>query len=163
MSANKKPRKAYRPRKVTADTLRLAIFGAAKPAPEERAEIMDKVSQAISRLSDGSASEHDWSVVSGALSVADEIEKRGIVRGVQDQIDRAAAAMQRIYDSAWSSGAWGCNPPGAEDIEAIQEFEAIHKFQIDQLSRGELLDVIDRAQRSIKKAGHTVAIEKAEA
>ena len=101
MSRNKKPRKAYRPKKVTADTLGLALHYAAKPAKQDIDEVLRPLRAAVKALRQGMATEHDWSLTAGSLSLARAIERKGtVVRGLHEHIATTERTMQAIYDRA---------------------------------------------------------------
>lgn len=153
MGTNKKPRKAYRPKPVTAFTLDLAIHHAAKPAKEDRDQVQSLLVNSMKALREGRATELDWSVVAGSVTVARKIEASKIVTGLLPEIDAADAALQMIYNRATSSGRWLAPTLHHQEIKTLQELVNLHKFQLDQLGRGELLGLLDKAVTQVNNDG----------
>ena len=145
MSRNKRPRKPYRPKPVTADTLGLALHFAAKPTKEDREEVLSVLRQAIKALRAGVATEHDWSVAAGGVSVAQAIERQGIVRGLREHITTTEQALQAIYDRAMrvGGGRWVRTSLWFDEMDALANFLELHTFQVHQLGRAEMLAAID--------------------
>ena len=158
MSANKKPRKAYRPRPVTADTMALALHYAAKPAAADCAEVLATLAQSVKALREGVATEHQWCTVAGSVTVALAIESRGIVSGLQEHLASAEATLQAIYDRAMRNGRWACVTLYFNELDTLAAFFALHKFQIHQLGRAEFLAAIDAAQKHTIAQGHTASL-----
>lgn len=154
MSANKKPRKAYRPKPVTAFTMQLAIHNAAKPAKEDRDQVQSLLVASMKALREGRATELDWSVVAGSVTVARKIEASKIVKGIQPEIDAADAALQQVYNRATCSGRWFAPTLHHQEIKTLQELVNLHKFQLDQLGRAELLNLLDKAATQVNNDGH---------
>ena len=153
MSRNKKPRKAYRPRPVTADTMALAKHYAAKPAAADRAEVLGMLRQAVKALREGVATEQQWSIAAGSVSVALAIERQGIVRGLHGHFKLAEQALQDIYDRAIHAGGgrWVRVTLYFNELDALADLLTFHAYQVRQLGRAEMLAAIDAAQK------HTIA------
>ena len=160
MSANKKPRKAYRPRPVTAHTMTLALHYAAKPAAADRREVLGILSSAIQALREGVATEHQWSIAAGSVTVALAIERQGIVRGLQGHLKAAEESLQAIYDRALRTGGgrWVRVTLYYQELDALQTFLELHTFQVLQLGRAEFLAAIDAAQKDTIAQGHTASV-----
>lgn len=160
MSRNAKPRKAYRPRPVTRHTLAVAIDGAAKPAADDRAQVIAPVAQAIRALREGVATQMQWSIASGALSVAMAIERQGVVRGLLGHLQAAGTALQAIYDRAIRTGGgrWVRVTLYGSEIEDLQLLLELHTYQINQLGRAEFLAVIAAAEKDVLAQGHTAFV-----
>jgi hypothetical protein len=157
MSANKKPRKAYRPRPVTAHTMQLAKHYAAKPAAADRAQVLCELHKAIQALREGVATEHQWSIAAGSVAVALAIEHQGIVRGLLGHLKTAELSLQDIYDRALRSGGgrWVRVTLYYQELDALQTFLDLHAFQVGQLGRAEFLAAIDAAQKDTIAQGFT--------
>lgn len=155
MSANKRPRKAYRPRPVTAETMKLAIYRAAKPPAADRADVLDMVRQAVKSLREGVATEHQWGIVSGAVSLALAIEQQGIVRGMLGHFKVAEQALQDIYDRATLKGArpWLRTTLYFNELDAIADLLTFHAYQWKQLGRAELIAAANKAQKNTASEG----------
>ncbi len=155
MSRNKRPRKAYRPRPVVANTLDLALHHAAKPAAADRDEVLGILRQAIRALREGVATEHQWSIVAGSVAVAQAIERGGIVRGLHEHLRATESTLQAIYDRAMQAGRWTRATLYGPELAALDTFMDLHAFQVAQLGRAEFLAAIDTAHRDIVAQGHT--------
>lgn len=162
MSRNKAPRKRYKPKAVCADTITLAKHFAAKPAEQDRAEVLGMLRTAITALREGVATEHQWSIVAGSVSVALAIEAQGIVRGLVEHFKATEQALQNIYDRAirMGNGKWLRVTLYFNELDVLNEFFSLHKFQVNQLGRAEFLAAIDAAQKQTIASGYTVAIER---
>lgn len=162
MSRNKKPRKAYRPRPVTAHTMMLAASRAAKPAAADRDEVLDMLAKAIQALREGVATEHQWSIAAGSVTVALAIERQGIVRGFREYLSTIEQALQTIYDRALrnGSGRWVRVTLYFNEIEALNDLLWLHRYQLEHLGRAEFLAAIDAAQKTTIAQGHTATLER---
>ena len=160
MSRNKKPRKAYRPRPVTAHTMTLATHRAAKPAAADRAEVLGMLRQALQALREGVATEHQWSIAAGSVTVALAIERQGIVRGLLEHLQTAERTLQAIYDRALRTGGgrWVRVTLYYQELDALQTFAELHAFQIGKLGRAEFLAAINAAQKDTIAQGHTATV-----
>lgn len=160
MSRSKKPRKAYRPRPIAVNTLDLALHHAAKPAAADRAEVLGMLRRAIQALREGVATEHQWSIAAGAVTVALAIERHGIVRGLLEHLKSAEQHLQDIYDRALRTGGgrWVRVTLYYQELDALQTFMELHTFQVEQLGRAELLAAIDAAKKDTIANGHTATV-----
>ena len=160
MSRNKKPRKAYRPKPVSLDTLAVASHFAAKPSKQDREEVLQPLRDAVNALREGVATELQWSIAAGGVSVAYAIERQGIVRGLHEHIKTTEKVLQNIYDRALRIG--GGRYIGAtlyfNEIDTLTEFLKLHTFQVNQLGRAEMLAAIDEAQRQTIAQGHVATM-----
>ncbi len=161
MTRNKKPRKAYRPRPVTAHTLATALHFAAKPSAADCAEVLAILHTALTALREGVATEHQWSIAAGSVSVAMAMERRGIVRGLAEHWQAAEEALQAIYDRAVRAGGSAGYRRTAlhyTELDALRVFAELHEWQIKQLGRGEFLESLADAQRVGIKEGFKVTM-----
>lgn len=160
MTTNKKPRKSYRPRPVTADTMALALHFAAKPAEADRNDILGTLAKAIKALREGVASEHQWAIAAGAVTVALAIERKGIVRGLMGYITTVGNALEDIHARALrnGNGRWVRVTLYFNEIEALNDLLWLHKLQLSKLGRAEFLAAIDKAQKHTISQGHSATI-----
>ncbi|MDH4449913.1 MAG: hypothetical protein QE265_04885 [Rhodoferax sp.] len=160
MAANKKPRKAYRPKPIAANPLAIAIHNAAKPAAQDRAQVLGYLRTAAKALREGVATEYQWSIVAGSASVALAIERQGVVRGLKDHLTSIERTLQQIYDRAilQGNGRWIRVTLRFNEIDALHDLVDLHTFQMDQLGRAEFLRAIDTAQKNTIAQGHGVAV-----
>lgn len=158
MSRSKKPRKAYRPRQIAVNTLDLALHRAAKPAREDRAEVLGKLDAAVKALCAGVATEMDWSVAAGAVAVAMAVERQGIVRGLQEHLDTAEQVLQAIHDRCRLPMMWLRPTLTIQEVDAVRLLAELHTFQIEQLGRAEFLAAIDAATKETLAQGHQATV-----
>ncbi len=158
MSRSKKPRKAYRPKQIAINTLELALHGAAKPARQDRAEVLAALEEAVQALCSGVATEMQWSTVAGSVSVALAIERQGVVRGLQAHLVSAEAVLQAIYNRCRLPAIWLRPTLTLEEVEALKLMLELYAFQVEQLGRGEFLAAIDAATRETIAQGHQVTL-----
>lgn len=158
MSRSHKPRKAYRPRQIAINTLEIALHRAAKPAPADRAEVLNILRLAAKALREGVATELQWSIVAGGVDVAKAIERQGIVRGLAEHLASAESSLQAIYDRAMATGTWKPTALHYYELDAVQTFVDLHVFQVNQLGRAEFLAAIDEAAGQIRANGGKVTM-----
>lgn len=160
MSRNKKPRKAYRPKPVSLDTLAVASHFAAKPSKQDREEVLRPLRDAVKALREGVATELQWSIAAGGVSVAQAIERQGIVRGLHEHIKTTEKVLQNIYDRALciGGGRYIRATLYFNEIDTLSDFLELHTFQVNQLGRAEMLAAIDEAQRQTIAQGHVATM-----
>lgn len=157
MSSNAKPRKRYRPRPVTLDTMKLAMRRACKVPAEEIAEVMQPITASFDAMRQGVGSEDDWTILAGTLELALAIEQQGVVRGLHGHLQAAHDALQGIYRRAMEEAAWHATPMYLQEIEAIDTFVWLHKTQLENLSEGEWRKAHDHAVATVRSAHGRVA------
>lgn len=160
MSRNKSPRKTYRPKRVTLDTMSLAVHQAAKPSNDERGQIMGMFHAAIKALREGVATELQWSIAAGQLAVAVAIEHQGKVRGLLGHLQHIELQLQAVYDRATCTGRWTRTALYYQELDALDLLVSLYKFQLAQLGRAEFIAAVHAAQKQSIADGHTVAIER---
>lgn len=160
MSRNKRPRKAYRPKRVTHDTVAVAVHHAAKCSSDERQEIMAMFITAVTALRQGVATELQWSIAAGQLAVAMAIERQGKVRGLLGHLQHIEAQLQAVYDRATCTGRWMRTALYYQELDALDLLVSLYKFQLAQLGRGEFMAAVRAAQQQNIADGHTVVLER---
>ncbi len=158
MSRNKKPRKAYRPHQITVNTLGLALYHTAKPARQDRAELLSGVGESVQALCAGVATELDWSIAAGALAVSMAIERQGVVRGLQEHLASAERALQAIYDRCRLPALWLRPTLTIQEVDTVRLLQELYAFQIEQLGRAEFLAAADMATRDTIAQGHRATV-----
>lgn len=159
MSKSKKPRKHYRPRCVAFNTMDVAKHHAAKPEKVDREEIISMVKTALKALREGVGTEYQWSIAAGQLAVAFAIERQGTVRGLAGHLRSIEVQLQNIYDRATRSGRWISTALYYTELDALTLLIDLYTFQLDKLSRAELLAAVADAKKQNVADGHTVEIE----
>ena len=156
MATSSKPRRKYRPRAQVASPLALAMRRASKIPAGELAVVMEPILASFAHLREGVATEAQWMVLAGSVELALAIERQGVVRGVQGHLTAAERALAAIRHRAMDSGSW--RPPALywQEIEALDTFLPIHKFQLENLSEGEWRRAADQAEAVVRSAGGQV-------
>lgn len=135
MTHGRKPRK---PRVINANAFNTALYRAARLT---QAEIRDTIAPAqacLDRLREGVATEDQHTVLATCLQIAMDIERSGIVRGLQEHIAAAQAALQSIRMRALAGGAWRPTALYFHELDALRDAVEFHEFQLRQVSAGEL-------------------------
>lgn len=158
MSRNKKSRKAYRPRPIAVNTLELALHQAAKPAAEDRNDVLAIIRKAHKALREGVAVEDDWSVLAGSIATAMTIEQQGIVRGLQEHLVTAEKALDSIFNRAKATGTWKPTALYFHELDALREFVTLHAYQVEQLGRAEWLRAINTTTAKVQSQGFTATV-----
>lgn len=148
---------ARQPRPITADTMRLASFRAAKSSDDEIESVIAPTRTAFKALREGVATEEQWAILAGTVSVAIRVEDQGAaVSGYAGHLKAAEDALQGIYLRAMATGAWRPTALYWQEIDAIDEFVSLHKFQLQQLGNGEIRDAIAKAASTVRSQGGEV-------
>ena len=159
MTHGRKPRQ---PRwGLTADTLQLAAHYARKIDAQEIAHIMQPIIEAFDALRKGTATENQWAQLDSSISLAQYIEAQGIVRGLKQHLDAAKQASHAIYQRAMrieiyqAQAASQWHPTGLyyAEIGALRAYLYWHKFQLKNLSRGELRKALDKTMGKVQSMG----------
>jgi hypothetical protein len=154
MTHGRKPRE---PRWIpTAETMKLASHRAAKVHQADIAEVMTPLQQAFKALREGVATEWQWSVAASAVNVAKAVEKQGVVKGLYEHLRAADLALQSIYQRAMLRSGWRATSLNWIELDAISTAVDLHKFQLDQLSNGEIMQALQFAEAEIRSSGGRV-------
>lgn len=135
MTHGRKPRK---PRVINANAFGTALFRAARLTEAEVRSTIAPAQACLDRLREGVATEDQHTVLATALQIAMEIERTGIVRGLREHIAAAQAAMESIRLRALATGAWRPTALYAHELSALRDAVKFHKFQLRQVSAGEI-------------------------
>jgi hypothetical protein len=135
MSGNKKPRKAYRPKKISIDPISEGIYGAALFMPWQRDKVMAGPEAGFDLLRQGKAHNQDWNEVSQGLSVAEALCRLNIGNNLLPQIEGGISALTSIAIRMMK----GSNPTTcyAAELAAIREALDMYKVQLRYCSQGE--------------------------
>lgn len=158
MSGNKKPRRPYRPRPVTLDTMQLAMRRASKVPAQEIAEVMAPIAASFKAMREGVAAEDQWMVLAGTVELGLAIERDGVVKcGFGGHLQAAEQALAGIKRRAMASGAWKPTALYYQEIEAIDTFIWLHQTQqLENLSESEWRRAHQRALAMVLGAGGRV-------
>lgn len=142
------------------NAMAVATDRASKIDPADIERMIKTITLSADALREGVATRLQWSIVAGAIDVAGAIERQGVVRGLEAQISRADTLVNIIHARATQAGPWV--PPVLHyfEIDAVNEFVNLHKFQLGKLSLAEHKSAIASATGKIKGAGNTVTVNK---
>jgi len=153
MTHGRKPRK---PRHVRTDTLMAAKLRASRLTGTEIASIMDPVRECFAHVRTATATELQHQVLHSALTMAQEIERAGIVRGLVEHIELAISASSTYSARCFASGAWQASACHFHELDAISSMLDLHAFQLEQLSAVELHRITQRLISRTKQEGGQV-------
>lgn len=156
MATSSKPRRRYRPRVIARNPLALAMRRASKIPAAEIATVLAPVLESFSHLREGVATETQWQILASTVELALAIERQGVIRGVLGHVTAAEASLAAIKHRAMEGGAWRPTSLHWQEIEALDTFLPIHRFQLENLSEGEWLRAYDRAVAAVRSAGGQV-------
>lgn len=151
-------RSTYRPRVQLANPFLAARNGATKLTQCELNAIIPPVKAAFIQLLRGLGRDDDWCILAGALSVAANIERLGVVKGLKGQLDAADRALTAIEVRASESGEWRSPTLYSEEIYALDALLFVHTYQLKQLSFSEYRRALDTAEAQHRTKG--VQVEK---
>lgn len=152
MTRGRKPRV---PRRI-GNPMDIAKKRASRLTDAEIAELMAPLRECAARLRTGVASELQHDTLHTALQIADCIEASGIVRGLREHIGTALQASQAIRDRAMATGTWRPTALYFYELDAIREALDLHVYQLEQLSAGELQDIVTKLKARTASAGGRV-------
>ena len=106
------------------------------------------------------ATELQHQVLHSTLTIAKEIERAGIVRGLVEHIDLALTASSTYSARCLASGIWQPSACHFHELDAISNILDLHVFQLEQLSDGERHRIVQRIiARTIQEGGQVVQVE----
>lgn len=91
----------------------------------------------LAALREGRATRVNFAGISTATELALAIEDQGIVRGLDEHLERAEAAMHAIRRRSDFASGWKTPTLRWDEIDALAEMLRLHLFQLAQLSYGE--------------------------
>lgn len=153
MSHGRKPR---RPGRISRDPIALARNNATRLTPAEISKTITPLRAAARSLREGVATEWDWSIVASAITVAQAIDKQGIVRGLAEHLHSAEIALQGIYARAMTSGTWCATALYYQELDHITTAVDLHEFQVGKLGFGEWRRALKRAEDEIRSTSGRV-------
>lgn len=138
------------------DPIEVAIYRASKAPAATVDAIIGPVRVAFTALREGVATELQWAVLASSVNVALTIEGQGVVKGLAAHLKAAEQALHEIHKRAIAGGTWRATALYWQEIDAIDEFVPLHKFQLEQLSQGEVIKALDKAEATIRSLGGQV-------
>jgi hypothetical protein len=138
------------------DPVSIAIYRASKASGDTIEAIVGPIRGAFTALREGVASELQWAILASSVNVAMTIENQGVVRGLVAHLKAAEQALHEIHKRAIAAGTWKPTALYWQEIDALDEFLPLHKFQLEQLSQGEVIKALDKAEATIRSMGGQV-------
>ena len=155
MTHGRKPRRARWPAS-SIDTLATVKRRVALVTAADQASVTVPLDLAFAALRRGVGSEWDWAHACSAVNCALAIEKQGIVKGLREHLHSAELALQAISQRAMANGHWQATALFSAEIEAIDTAIDLHKFQLQKLSTGEVINALNYAQAEVRSSGGRV-------
>jgi hypothetical protein len=137
----------------TADTMAIAMHRAAKPPADDMNIVVHILQAAFAALRTGTITELQFSILKGAITTAQMIERQRVVRGLTNVITAADTALDAIWTRITQHGTWGSTGLHHQEVTAVAEFVTLHTFQCRQLSRAEYLRAVNSARGVIGATG----------
>jgi hypothetical protein len=120
--------------------------------------VLSVLANALSNLRDGSATLLDWEIAAGGAATALAIERQGVVRGLADYLASIEAALRAIYNRCSRPSLWLRPTLTEPETQATHLLLELHTFQLDHLSRSELIAALNQAQKQTLADGHTCTV-----
>ncbi|MBN8749488.1 MAG: hypothetical protein J0I65_18505 [Variovorax sp.] len=124
--------------------------------PAELEQILQPLRASLRALREGVATELQWGVLCTAVTVAQAIERQGVVRGLQEHLASAERALEAIKHRAMEAGAWAAVPLHLQEIDVLDELVDLHTYQLRQLSAAEVANATRAAGNLARQAGGRV-------
>ncbi|KWI50287.1 hypothetical protein WT72_24250 [Burkholderia pseudomultivorans] len=146
MAANKKPRKAYRPR-VVRRTAGLDVLERRTPMDRgQKTDLGIAYYMALNEMTNGRGTEEHWSTVTCALNLALVIAETGPGFDGIGIIKSALAGAVRSRDRARRTGKWGFDGDALIDVRIALE---THDAQMATVSKAAILKALGEVHRRI--------------
>jgi hypothetical protein len=150
MTHGRRPRK---PRQLNTRTLATALLRASCLTDAEVRETIQPAQQCLDRLREGVATEDQHTVLHTCMQVALDIEASGIVHGLHEHLQYGIQALESIRARALATGTWRPTDLDFHELDALRTAVDLHRFQLEQLSAGELHTITARLIARTLSAG----------
>lgn len=110
----------------------------------EVADCIGPLRACFTAMREGRITHDQYLVINSHLLIAQEIERQGVVRGLQAHISAALAAVESYAARCGTAENWRPSAMYFHEIEAIDTALDLHKYQIEQLTAQELHTARDR-------------------
>lgn len=127
-----------------------------KLTPAEIAENMEPLRTAFAHIREGVATHNEYLVLHSILSVAQEIEHMGIVRGLQEHITAALQACESYQARSGCADQWQPSALHFHELDALREMVDLHEFQLKQLTAREVHEAARRLIARTQSTGGAV-------
>lgn len=136
MGRTTKPRKAYRPQPMHANTLQRTLARVHKIAPEDVAGQVSIMAAALREFSAGRDCLHHWRSLADVSNVCESLTAAGICSGpdADKAIHDAQAALAAVHGRSQTRGTWTLYPA---ELESLGWLIALHARQLAECDHGE--------------------------
>jgi hypothetical protein len=139
---------------LTPITMLAAVDGSTLLTKEEITQVIEPMRRAADALRTGVGRWSDWVCLSSAVNISQGIERKGVVRGLADELANIYTALQAIGDRAGDTEAQWRHPTlYAAEITALNELVRWHKYQLQQLSYREYAQARDYSIAKVRSTG----------
>lgn len=122
----------------------------------EVAETMGPLRTAFAHIREGVATHNEYVVLHSIMLIAGEIERMGIVRGLQEHINAALLACESYQARSGHADNWRPCAIHFHELDALREMVDLHEFQLQQLTAREVHQAARRLIARTQSAGGDV-------
>lgn len=127
-----------------------------KLTPAEVAETMGSLRTAFAHMREGVATHNEYVVLHSNMLIAQEIERMGIVRGLQEHITAALQACASYQERSGYAENWMPSDIHFHELDALSTMLDLHEYQLQQLTAREVHQAAQRLIARTKSAGGEV-------
>lgn len=151
MPRNRKPRKAYRPAPVYANTVQRAVGGACCIAPQEVNAQRQRLQQALQQFRSGQHCAHNWRSLADVGNMAETLAAMRIGSGPEAEsvIEAAQQALADVHTRHAQRGTWTLYP---RELDALHWLLRLHEVQMQVCSYSEFEEAFQRTTRRVAQA-----------
>lgn len=160
MPANKKPRKAYRPRRILQNPVGYVMEGMSRLTPQDVTRMLAVNHAAMDEIVHGRGTVEHWRTVTGALNMAVALDEQVYAGVEQGPLVAALKAHARCGVRGFKGQTLGYT--GA-DLQCVNHAMGVHEVQVRQATTNEIDRALAECQRRYKAKGeHFTVREMAE-
>lgn len=150
MSRNRQPRKAYRPGRVEADPVSLAMAMAAKLDAAQLPGMLAGIQARLEAFRTGHGNSEHWAALADSLNVAEALAQLNIARDHEDTFERGQQALAAVHGRAHGpQKSWTLRGP---ELQALDDALFVHGVQLQHCSQGELHQAVTSVRRRVAAA-----------
>lgn len=127
-----------------------------KLTPAEVAETMGSLRTAFAHMREGVATHNEYAVLHTSMLIAQEIEQKGVVRGLQEHITAALLACASYQERSGFAENWAPSDMHFHELDALGAMLDLHEYQLQQLTAREVHLATQRLVARTKSAGGDV-------
>lgn len=127
-----------------------------KLTPAEIAETMGSLHTAFAHMREGVATHNEYVVLHSNMLIAQEIERMGIVRGLQEHIAAALQACASYQERSGYAESWSPSDIHFHELDALGAMLDLHEYQLQQLTAREVHLATQRLVARTQSAGGDV-------